>query len=477
MRNRHTKTVCFLIIAALLIVLSQAVGAKGKPTKVEVTAANPSVAAQGEEKDIYISGAGFGHGSTVKYLVTGTTDDTQIDVLSTEYIESTGELKTRVKVKDAAIVIDYDIEVQAASGRKGKGTTLFKVQQAEVACTGFESKEPEIAYLTAFDISEDIHTQDIYLSSASGCDHYLLLENAVEKLPRHPKDGGDVYYKTATGLRLDVEGTIGVVSWRETSVDPSPQMGLTFVFDAFDNVSVTSGPRTFYSSGTGADIRGGDVRINDQGHIELVLVERTADQSEQFISIFNHDTGDYSILSAGTCHVQDDQETCYNPYGRINWNETGTGIFFEPIDPIDGRHAIAKLQQVSDVWGQAEIFMTHHRYMGIIGISSAGFVAYEYEEVETNKNGKVLNRIWSAGTIYANECELSDCVPYDGVQLAVDVFKYPRGWTRSGGLLFIETGPGAQRNIREYSNPYTGEIGTLDIRNVDRYQYHRDSTF
>lgn len=42
-------------------------------------------------------------------------------------------------------------------------------------------------------------------------------------------------------------------------------------------------------------------------------------------------------------------------------------------------------------------------------------------------------------------------------------------------LLFRGTGPGNQLNIREYSNPFTGELGPLDIQDVDRGQ--RATTF
>ena len=129
------KKIITLSIAALLIAtLGSNISIAGKPIggngKVTVESANPNSAVQGEEKDVLISGSGFGHGAKVKYLVTGTKDDSQIEVLSVEYIDATGELRSRIKVKGSAEVIDYDIEVQSISGRKGKGTTLFKVNSA-----------------------------------------------------------------------------------------------------------------------------------------------------------------------------------------------------------------------------------------------------------------------------------------------------------------------------------------------------------
>jgi hypothetical protein len=140
-----------LLAAAALFVLPPAAQAAppsgGGGSKVSVTAANPADAFQGEELDVIISGSGFDAGSQVSYLVTGTTDGSQVEVLSVQYISST-ELKTRIRPKDAALPTEYDIQVQTSSGRKGKGTTLFRVKVAETVCTGSEPKEPEIAYLT-----------------------------------------------------------------------------------------------------------------------------------------------------------------------------------------------------------------------------------------------------------------------------------------------------------------------------------------
>ena len=99
----------------------------GKAVPVTVTAANPSEAIQGQDLEVLISGTGFGDGSTVKYLVTGTTDASQVTVLSVTYLPATGQLKTHIKVNGEAVTNYYDIEVLAATGRKGKGTTLFKV--------------------------------------------------------------------------------------------------------------------------------------------------------------------------------------------------------------------------------------------------------------------------------------------------------------------------------------------------------------
>lgn len=126
------KRQCLTVFACLMFALPLAATAAppggDRGGKVSVTAANPSEAFQGEQLTVTVSGSGFDAGSTARYLVTGTTDASQVDVLSVQYISSS-ELRTIIRPKDNALVTDYDIEVQTYSGRKGKGITLFRVKQ------------------------------------------------------------------------------------------------------------------------------------------------------------------------------------------------------------------------------------------------------------------------------------------------------------------------------------------------------------
>jgi hypothetical protein len=127
--NKQSSIFC-LVLAASLLWFSTSM-AKGPPEKVTVTAANPNAALQGAELDVVISGSGFGHESTVKFLVTGTNDASQIDVGTVEFDEVTGNLIANISVLDLAVVDLYDIEVRTTSGRRGKGTTLFAVKKDE----------------------------------------------------------------------------------------------------------------------------------------------------------------------------------------------------------------------------------------------------------------------------------------------------------------------------------------------------------
>jgi len=126
--NRSIHKISGLTVIACLALLLPLAAAAAPPNKVTVTAAYPPDAFQGEELIVTVTGSGFDAGSAVGYLVTGTTDASQVEVKMIEFI-SPSELRTLVRPKDNALVTEYDIEVRTMSGRKGKGTTLFNVKQ------------------------------------------------------------------------------------------------------------------------------------------------------------------------------------------------------------------------------------------------------------------------------------------------------------------------------------------------------------
>jgi hypothetical protein len=126
--NRSIQLHNWLAVIAMLVIALPLAATAGPPNKVNVTGAYPSEAFQGETLSVTVTGSGFDAGSTVGYLVTGTTDASQVDVMMVEFISSS-ELKTFIRPRDNALVTEYDIEVRTMSGRRGKGTTLFRVKQ------------------------------------------------------------------------------------------------------------------------------------------------------------------------------------------------------------------------------------------------------------------------------------------------------------------------------------------------------------
>lgn len=125
MHVRHFSRKVLLIAAAVILALPLALEA-AKPIPVTVTLASPSEAIQGERKTIKITGTGFDNGSQASFLVSGTTDASQIVVAATSFKSST-ELEADIQVQPSALTVNYDVEVRTSTGRKGKGTTLFKV--------------------------------------------------------------------------------------------------------------------------------------------------------------------------------------------------------------------------------------------------------------------------------------------------------------------------------------------------------------
>ena len=129
MNIRFKQISVFLLMLAVSLLLLDAHA--GKPVKVTVTDADPPSALQGELTEVEIDGTGFDAGSTARFIVTDTRDDTQIDVNEVTFDAQSGKLKAKIKVKDAALPVEYDIEVMNSSGRRGKGTTLFRVRTRE----------------------------------------------------------------------------------------------------------------------------------------------------------------------------------------------------------------------------------------------------------------------------------------------------------------------------------------------------------
>jgi hypothetical protein len=129
--NRHYQISYFITLMAISLLSINIAVAKGPAAKVEVKGANPDFALQGQKiLGMKINGSGFDQNSKIRFLVTGTKDDSQISV-DQETVSSNADgtlLTVDIVVSGNATLIDYDIEVQTSSGRRGKGVTLFRVR-------------------------------------------------------------------------------------------------------------------------------------------------------------------------------------------------------------------------------------------------------------------------------------------------------------------------------------------------------------
>ncbi len=108
--------------------------------EIEVNSADPSVAAQGTVNlNVTIKGKGFRRGAVARFLVTGTAANTGgITVNATTFV-GPNEVIANIDVSDTAELAKFDIEVQNADGRTGKGIELFDV----VATGALQSQDPE----------------------------------------------------------------------------------------------------------------------------------------------------------------------------------------------------------------------------------------------------------------------------------------------------------------------------------------------
>lgn len=94
---------------------------------ITVSSATPNSAPQGTiNLNVTIAGKNFKRGAVAKFFLTGTTNPGGIAVNSTTFVGGT-QLVANIDVADTATVSNFDIVVQDADGRTGKGTELFAV--------------------------------------------------------------------------------------------------------------------------------------------------------------------------------------------------------------------------------------------------------------------------------------------------------------------------------------------------------------
>lgn len=205
MKNIIKISITILLLAAFGTNISFA----AKPTggggggKIKVTGASPGAAPQGTSVTVTIAGENFEEKSSVTFLVGGTKDYSHISVGEVRFKNST-TLEADIDVNSGALTVDYDIEVQAISGRKGKGTTLFKVEKSDesTSCIDKPSDFPAFAYTTITGGGgSPVVGFDIYLSNADGdCSELLHSVSANE---------------SEIDLSYRQSGDSGIIAWRQ----------------------------------------------------------------------------------------------------------------------------------------------------------------------------------------------------------------------------------------------------------------------
>jgi len=151
-----TNSIRILLTSIALLVLStvgpEMAQAKGKPIKVNL--AVPDNAMPGERKGIVLKGADFPvfpASAQVTFIYSPDQTHGEVTVVGGPVVTTVSDtLEFEIDVEESADLGEYDIKVEEISkegtftGRKGKGTTLFKVQQAGAE---FTPVDIEVGYL------------------------------------------------------------------------------------------------------------------------------------------------------------------------------------------------------------------------------------------------------------------------------------------------------------------------------------------
>jgi len=104
---------------------------------IQVTSANPSAAPQGTiNLNVAVGGNGFKKGAKAAFFLSGTNDPDGVTVNSTSF-NSSSQVTANITIPDTASIADFDVQVQNADGRTGKGAHLFAVtaKGTPVGCT------------------------------------------------------------------------------------------------------------------------------------------------------------------------------------------------------------------------------------------------------------------------------------------------------------------------------------------------------
>jgi len=442
MKKIVTLSIAILLLAAFGMNTSFAAKPTGggKGGKVKVESASPSSVIQTFGVDVTILGAGFDNGSSVRFLVAGTDDDEQIGVGPVQFINST-ELRVRIETTGSTATVDYDIEVETFSGRKGKGTTLFKVEQSPSSCP---DNYPEFAYL-----HDSGSSLQIWFSSLDGC----------YKVP---------VVTDTTGLkqfRLSIRGGVGVLAWRiyDSLKEHHVILGLFFDIDSSGFTPDPAGTQLLYSPAPGFDVLSVDVRLDSSNSVWLVVeeVERSPALDPRSILMVNVSQNTVETLSSGVCQIEDSNGECFEPKGDIILTPDGTGIYYRIRNQFTGQDktAIARRMMVAGLWEPPEIIIQSSNGLGNPRLSAGGMLLYDYPGTEKIK-GKYPNKL---GIVDPDSCRPVACSPEDGDH-GVNRFVRSAAWTSQDTVLF--TPYQWPTEIRHYIDPINGIEGELRLRNA-----------
>ena len=180
----------FSILVALLSVWASPSAAQAQ--QVQVTAADPSSAAQGTiNLNVRVTGKGFKKGASAKWFVTGTTDPGGVTVNSTTFV-SAGELTANITVSDTAALANFDIAVANSDGRGGKGTELFRVTEKG-------NQLQDIGVIASFVYCAPAGSDPESQAAYAACIQQNRVRNDLDREYVNGQEGIDAYFRIDSG--------------------------------------------------------------------------------------------------------------------------------------------------------------------------------------------------------------------------------------------------------------------------------------
>ena len=165
MKNILGTLSCVVSITLLTITAHWATAAP----PLQVTAADPSSTTQGTlSLNVTVSGNGFDSSAVVEFFVTGSTNPGGITVKNVK-VTGSKKLIATIDVADAASIANFDIQVTQSGGRKGKGTSLFRVlaKVSNDPCDAADIDFPAFTFRES-DSTGPQDTQQVYAADATG---------------------------------------------------------------------------------------------------------------------------------------------------------------------------------------------------------------------------------------------------------------------------------------------------------------------
>lgn len=456
--------VLFLASLACLFLLD---AHAGKPIKVEVVAAVPDEAIQGDALPVRIIGAGFDQGSTVRFIVTDTRDDTQIEVGTVIYDSGTGDLVAQVKVKDKALVIGYDVEVITSSGRRGKGTTLFRVRERvgeSDPCLTSTSPFPAFMFWRNLNTANNPE-YTIFLSSEDGV--------CVRPLVDVPDSRNAWTWESSFGY--DPAAEYGYVVWAKggwgddeyeiwlqqftvqgNTIDSPPDSELLVVHPNPGNADLIG--TSFPDIDISADLQKLAFTFYEITELEGIISE---------VHIIDIDACREPNPSCapvtGTLILQDIQEYAPHPmgpiWGYIAWDPLGERIYIRQHRGFPEQRAVRMVTRIDGVWtDENELFVTddYPEYEGVVRLGSG---IYDGREKLAFRHSGECRTI---SVIDVADCEAGSC------EAEAQFFGTDPSWTDRGTIIH-EIVERVKKHPRKeiYNCVYSDFIGEWDPVNSE----------